>query len=308
MLFATLTISLALTGATLPQQSGETPQGDPTRRMVGGSGIVASENQVQVMYLANEGFLLRSGNFSILIDAFIKEAHDGHEALPKKSLRQLQSGKKPFNGFIFALVSHAHPDHFDPRVMARFLGANKKAALMTSPDVATRVAEVAQDISLIEQQVKYIRCVPGVPKSLDRGPMNMGVEFMLLPHAGDESGEVVNYGHLVNVGGFKLLHMGDAAPSKAAFAPFDLGSKEIDIAFVPYWFFMSEEGIDIIDSVIKPRYTVVCHVPSAEKELFGERMALENPHVIYFNEALESKIFDKNDKSEVDPGAADSNE
>jgi len=288
MLLATLTLlSLGL----LPQDTRKPP------KPADGEGVVATKDQLQVVGLANAGFLLRSGNFSVLIDAFARDSIQGYESLPENALRKLQNGEKPFDGYALALVSHLHPDHFHARTCERFLKNNPMAALMSGPQVAGRLAEAAKSFADVRQQVRSISVEYGTPKAIDRGLQNMGVEFYLLPHAGAEEvggGEVVeNYGHLVNMGGFKVLHVGDADADPAAFELYDLAAKNIDIAILPYWFFTSPEGVRIVDELIAPDVTILCHFQEAEKALFVERLVLDSPEVVVFQSMFESRIFDR---------------
>jgi len=285
--------------ALLPQSQDES--GAPSR-VVGGQGIVATEGQLQVVYLANGGFMLRTGNFSILIDAFVKDSVEGSEVLPKDVLQMLQDGQKPFDGFVLALVSHNHPDHFHPRVCERFLKSNSQAALMSTPQVVRQLTKGARDFKSIRSQVTAIGVPEGEPRALDRGPLNMGVEMIRLPHAGESEG-TVNLAHIVRLGGFTILHVGDSEPDPEQFKKLDLASRGIDVAIVPYWFYMSEEGVRIINDLVQPTYEIVCHVPPSERELFSARFELENPHVFQFASPFESKIFDKRPR-DADAGTA----
>lgn len=248
-----------------------------------------SERRVEITFLANEGFLLHSGRFTVLIDGFLKDPYKEYEALPHDVFKRLASGEPPFDGYVLSLVSHNHPDHFQPLVAERFLRANPDSALMSSPQVVDSLIESAQEFRKIQKQVRSIPLKRGQSRTIAHDEMS--IEMILLPHGGERNrGIVQNYGHLISMGGFMILHVGDADMDPEIFAQFS--QREIDIAFVPYWFFTSEEGVKIVDELIRPKYTIACHVPLADKELFIERMKTENPHVAVFGSSLESKIFD----------------
>ncbi len=248
-----------------------------------------SEKRVEITFLANEGFLFRSGRFSVLIDAFLKDPYKEYEALPNDVFKSLVSGEPPFDGYVLSLVSHNHLDHFQPLVAERFLRANSDSALMSSPQVVDSLIEGAQEFRKIQKQVRSIPLKKGASRTIAHDEMS--VEMILLPHGGERNrGIVQNYGHLITMGGFKILHVGDADMDPAIFAQFS--ERGIDIALVPYWFFTSEAGVKIVDELIQPKYTIACHVPLADKELFIERMKTENPHVAVFGSSLESKVFD----------------
>ena len=286
MMFASLALALfPLAQEPAPEAAPQDPASPVQER------IQDDTSQLQVVYLANAGFLLRTGNFSIVIDGFMKDSFEGHEALPKNAARKLQSGEKPFNGFVFGLVSHMRPDHFQPRVVERFLRNNPQAAMMSGPQVINRLVQGAKDFKSIQKQARAIGTKPGELKMLNLGRTR--VEFMQLPH-NQEAGnvEMQNYGHLIHVAGLRVLHVGDAAPDLKTFQDLGLAQKDIDVAFVPYWFFSVESGLQILDEVLKADYVITYGIPAAEKALFVERMKIANPHVISFDKTFDSMIID----------------
>ena len=275
--------ALALTLAQGPQ--------DATKTGVAGSPAPSSD-QVSVLYLANEGFLIRSGGVSVLIDAFVGEAPGGFDTLPRKASRLLASGSAPFDGVVLSLVSHAHPDHLQVRLAERFLNANKTAEIVSSPNVFRMVANRAENFDSIKSQIRVIDMQrEGTTKRFNVANSGATVDFMLLPHGGEGNEGSANYGHLITMGTHRLLHLGDVAADKQIFSAYDFAAQQIDIAFVPYWFFLSQEGIDIVDKSIAASYTIVCHVPVKERAKFYAQMAEMNPHVLHFEESMESKVF-----------------
>ena len=97
-----------------------------------------------------------------------------------------------------------------------------------------------------------------------------------------------NYGHLVTIGGVRVLHVGDVEVSRKAFAPYDLADKEIDVAFVPYWFFGSDEGVAIIRDLVNPARVIACHIPPAQRAEVIAQFAQGYPGVHVFSEPMES--------------------
>jgi L-ascorbate metabolism protein UlaG (beta-lactamase superfamily) len=67
-------------------------------------------------------------------------------------------------------------------------------------------------------------------------------------------------GHIIKLGGKKLLHVGDEDTSIENFADFNLDKEGIDVAFLPDWFLLGSEGQTLIREHIKPRQIVAVHV------------------------------------------------
>ena len=103
----------------------------------------------------------------------------------------------------------------------------------------------------------------------------------------------------IRFGEFRVLHLGDMAVEDAKLKLLDLPKRGIDLAFIPFWFYLEDEGVRIIDEVIQPRHVVVYHMPVEQKASFVEQLAVDNPNVLYFNEPMERKIFDSRKKDDA---------
>jgi L-ascorbate metabolism protein UlaG (beta-lactamase superfamily) len=243
---------------------------------------------VDVTYLANEGFFLESGPYSVLIDAFVRESIGQLAALPPEVHRQLANAKPPFDGRTIVLVSHVHPDHVQFRGLEKYLAHNDLAQLMTSSQVIHALRESAQEFELIQRRVTPVPTTKGSFRKLMHEEMS--VSFLELQHGGKESEGIVNLGHLIELGGLKILHVGDAGPDPAAFAPYRLHELGIDLAFVPYWFFGSESGARVLNEEIKARTIVACHVPPKEWDEFRQLVS-QLPNVVMFQSSQEKRRF-----------------
>jgi glyoxylase-like metal-dependent hydrolase (beta-lactamase superfamily II) len=75
---------------------------------------------VDVTFLANAGFFLESGRYSVLIDAFLREPTDLFAGLPDAVYKQLVNAQAPFDELTIVLVSHDHPDHAQMRGLEKY--------------------------------------------------------------------------------------------------------------------------------------------------------------------------------------------
>lgn len=247
-------------------------------------------NGVEITYLANEGFQLRMGPFSILIDAFVAEPYSGYEAVRPDTMQKLASAKPPFDSTpTMVLTSHIHRDHFQPKYVETFLRRNTGANFVSSPQAVNTLRKHAENFKAIQSRCPKMAVAPGESQVIP-GPQ-VSVEFMNLPHGGDQHTKITNYGHLIQMGDLKILHIGDADMKAENFAPYELGEREIDIAFVPYWYFGEEQGLKIVDEHIKANYLIACHFPVNEKRELVAQLLESNPHVLVFAGSGDKKIF-----------------
>jgi L-ascorbate metabolism protein UlaG (beta-lactamase superfamily) len=245
---------------------------------------------VEVTYLANDGFMLRSGKYTILIDAFVREPVGVFGALPEELHKRLVNALPPFDALTVVLVSHIHGDHLQVRSLEKFLGHNNQAQLLSSEQVLRAVHAGAKDFEAIGKRLTPIPLVKGAMKTLKEE--GMSVSFFELAHfnAPLEDKEI-NLGHLLHLGGLKILHLGDAAPTPETFAAYDLAGLEIDLAIVPYWFFGEARGVKVLHERIRPRQVIMAHIPPANMDKLSGMMQEQLPDVVIFKEAMEKRTF-----------------
>ena len=88
---------------------------------------------LDVHYIANEGFLLESNGKKVLIDALFNTGL-GRYAVPDSTLlTEMILGNTPFNDIDYLLFTHNHPDHFNDSLAYAFMN-NNSTTVMLCPD------------------------------------------------------------------------------------------------------------------------------------------------------------------------------
>jgi L-ascorbate metabolism protein UlaG (beta-lactamase superfamily) len=95
----------------------------------------------------------------------------------------------------------------------------------------------------------------------------------------------------VKLGGKKLLHVGDADTSAEIFGAFDLDEQNIDVAFLPSWFLISDAGAAIVRNHIKPKHIVAVHLGPHEPARTSERIRERFPDAVTFTALLEKRYY-----------------
>ena len=243
---------------------------------------------VTVTLLANEGVHLSSGTQQVLIDGLFR-FYGPEFALPADSTRaQLEGARAPFDSVDLVLVTHRHGDHFHPVSMVSHLAANPRATLVTSRQVidsmrgslAAAPHVVAQTRAYTTAQGRRSRIVVnGIP-----------LEVLGIPHGADRLRRVEHLGFVVDIGGRRVLHVGDTDGSEASFAPFRLDTARIDVALLPDWMVRSEDGRRVIAQWIKPKHVVAFHMPDDDAHRARTAQA-GPPGVIPMSRSLERRTF-----------------
>ncbi len=227
------------------------------------AGVAAAHpsSEATVTYLGNEGLLFAAAGHKVLFDPFYHNDYGIYRLVPAATRADIFAARAPFDGVDLVLISHAHEDHFDAADMQRFLKAHTAVQLIAP---AQAVAQI-EDLAAID---------PGRLHALDpvygEGPerielAGLSIEALRIPHAGwPARAEVVNLVYRVQAdGGATVMHLGDADPDDAHFAPWHdhWQALRTDLAFPPYWFFLSPDGRAILQQRINATQSIGVHVP-----------------------------------------------
>lgn len=242
---------------------------------------------VSVTFLANEGVMLSSGTRKVLIDGLFLKYETGY-AIPADSTRSaLERSSAPFNAVDLILVTHRHGDHFHPAPVAAHLRANPRAVLLTSKQVIDSLRRYPPARALVAPRVLARTTAPGARR---REVVNgIPVELLGLPHGGRRHRRVEHLGYVVELGGRRVLHVGDAEFTEAAFAPFRLDTARIDVALLPSWAVTSREGRQVIERWIRPRQVVAFHLPENAGARYARDVQAAYPGAVTFIRSLDAR-------------------
>jgi len=248
--------------------------------------------ELQLTYLANEGFLCRSGEDAVLFDAFVSEPYAGYAALPEEVHAKLVRAEAPFDAVDVAITSHVHGDHFQPEPACAFLAAAPGVLFVSSPQVVQELAErcpAPEGEAGTAERARRRALDParGHTAGIEHGDVR--VDAFPLSHGPGRFAGIQNLGHVVRLGGFRILHLGDAHMDPRNFAPYELPTLELDVALVPYWYFGSTVGEVLLSEHLEARLVVAMHVPPGEVQAVRTALARSHPDVVVFTEPLATR-------------------
>ena len=244
---------------------------------------------VEITYIANEGVLISSGGKQVLIDGLHREYERDYAFLPPADREKIETAKAPFDKIDLILVSHRHLDHFHPESVGLHLQNNPRATLVSSQQVVEEVEKNFKNYQAISARV-----TAATPPWKERVAMKVaGIDFEILRlnHGTGRHATIQNLGHVIKLGGKKLLHVGDADTAIENFEKFNLDEEQIDIAFLPLWFLTGNEGQTIVRDHIKPKQIIAVHVSPGESERTITQMKQFFPGAVAFTTMLEKKTY-----------------
>ncbi len=231
------------------------------------SGIIfalftAHANEAKLRYLGNEGVMVSEGNSKILFDPFFHNHYNTYTLVPDNIRQSLFAGSPPYHDIDILFISHAHEDHFNAQDVLSFLQKHKNSRLIAPQDAAGQVLFLNTSDEL-KTRITSIKLNYGDPPIQFKSG-SITVEAVRIPHAGwPKRASVANIVYRVTMSdGISLIHMGDADVDDTHFSRNDRFWKQSmsDLALPPYWFMLSQQGLDILDQRINAKRSIGIHV------------------------------------------------
>ncbi|HEU4829979.1 MAG TPA: MBL fold metallo-hydrolase [Gemmatimonadales bacterium] len=225
-------------------------------------GLVAPRRDgIAITFLANEGVLLSAneagGVRKVLIDALF-ERYDGYAIAADSTQSALRQGRAPFDSVDVVLITHRHGDHFHPVPVSGHLGANPRALVVSSQQVVDSLRRHLAPALRSSQRLAARTTPPGTRRRLLVN--GIPVELLGLPHSGGRRHRQVEHlAYVIDLGGRRILHVGDAELSEATLATFRLDTMRIDVALIPYWAVDDDDTRRVIERWIRPRRIAAFH-------------------------------------------------
>lgn len=243
---------------------------------------------IEITYIANEGVLISADGKQVLIDGLHREYQPAYAFLPPAEREKIETAKPPFDKIDLILVSHMHLDHFHPESVGRHLHHNPKALLVSSQQVVDEIVKNFKDYPSIKSRVTA--ATPQWKQKVAMKVAGIDFEILQLRHGTGRHATIQNLGHIIKLGGKKLLHIGDADTAVENFENFNLDEEGIDIAFMPFWFLLGAEEQALVRDHIKPKQIIAVHISPGESDKTTAQIKQAFPNATAFTTILEKLV------------------
>jgi L-ascorbate metabolism protein UlaG (beta-lactamase superfamily) len=252
------------------------------------SGSVHAE--VVLQRLANDGVILSDGKSTrVMVDGMVVEPYSVYGGLPPEQVADFNSASGLFAKINLALVSHQHNDHNQPDHACKFM-QNSIAILATSAQVVDLMREKCRSFVLSSPRIQIIDPQYDQPEILSIGDAT--VSIFPLSHGGGRYATLKNFGHLIELGGMRTLHIGDAAMEDADFKRAAVADMKVDIALIPFWYFQPGPGGAMVRKFLTAKHMIATHIPPGEMAEVKEYLRVEYPRVVVFENPLDELRFE----------------
>ena len=255
----------------------------------------ALQADITLTKLANEGVIISAGETRIMIDGMVVEPYSVYGGLPADAEAQFREARGEFAGIDLALVSHRHHEHNQPEFACAFLQTSPATELYTSAQVIGLIREKCRSFISGNPRVHTIDPQYGAPHLIEISDAR--VTAFPLSHGTRKRARIQNFGHLVEIDGMKVLHIGDAAMQVDEFERAGLRQVKLDIALIPFLYFQPGPGAAIVDRYLNARLKIAMHIPPSEMEEVKTYMAKTYPRVLILERPLDQVRFSANPSS-----------
>jgi len=208
----------------------------------------SNHTPLAITYVANEGFLIENDGRKILIDALFGGFDADWCAVPSDSIVELMtSSRPPFDNINVIAITHAHVDHFNPKIAVAHMMSNHDGIMICPPQVADQMAAV-DGFEGIRDRLRIIPAPGDTAAQVDikgikievfptRHNVSMRTDT-LTGETYDRHRDVQHLEYLFRINGWTLYHGGDSPQydiNKDGGEHFGLNRRSIDVAFLQWW-------------------------------------------------------------------------
>ncbi len=245
---------------------------------------------VIVTQLANEGVILSDGGSNrVMIDGLVVEPYSVYGGLPDEFASLYEQVAGPFAGVQLALASHQHHDHNQPYYACSFLQKSTTTQFASSAQVLDLMREKCRSFVLDSPRVRIIEPQYGIPEVITSGDVK--VTAFVLSHGTGKYAALQNFGHLVEIGGMRVLHLGDAAMEFEDFITAGVDKMNIDVALIPFWYFQPGPGGQLVKRFLDTPYKIAVHIPPGEMAEVKAYLNADFPRVLILENPLDQARF-----------------
>lgn len=246
---------------------------------------------VVITRLANEGVIIEDGVATrVMIDGLVVEPYSIYGGLPDGLQPQFEQATGPFSGIDLALASHRHHDHNQPAHACTFLQRSTATLFAGSIQVMDLMREKCRSFTQSSPRIRVIDAAYDRPETWHAEAAT--VTAFPLSHGSGRVATVQNFGFVVELGGMRVLHVGDAAMEPADFQRAGIEHLDIDVALIPFWFFQPGPGGAILEQFLEVPHRIAVHIPPAELDEVRTLLRAEYPEVVVLENVLDQVRFE----------------
>lgn len=245
---------------------------------------------VAVTHVSNAGFVLRAGERAVLVDAIHGKSYPGFTVNSPEQRAAIDKGEAPFDGVDVVLATHHHADHFNAAMLAKYVLEHTSVHFVSTDAAVTLVRDVTAGDQVVAENLHGLALTQGTGATETLTLGDISITAVELAHIGGQP--MPNAGFVVELGGVRVLHVGDTLVAGDAFPKAAVG--RVDVALVPHWYLTEDASAAYLKDVLKPARVVPMHLPAIPEDEAGAAEFAELKRVIMERTAGAEWLYDPN--------------
>ncbi len=231
------------------------------------------DRELSITYIGHSGVFIDGYGKKVLIDA-IPGQSPGWNPVPPKTSGDIINGNPPYENTNLLCITHNHEDHFSAPQVSAFGLRNPETRIVGPLQVLDEIILPNESVISLDRFNRVDSVINGVELSI--------FHFRHFDMFGNDFSAVDNFGYMIDIGGFRILHVGDFDYSNENLDPFDFSSMDINILIIPtFGTLISKKNKSLIDSKINPDHIIAVHLQSSTtisdvKAVFGDIIVFKN--------------------------------
>ncbi len=226
--------------------------------------------EVTITLLANAGVLVEYRGLRFMVDAIHQTPGHVFSTLSAAQWEAMYVGGGVLRHVPYLLFTHHHPDHITPHMVEEYLEYNKVEGVFLPMDGSTSMEKVKTQAGRLGVSTY---AVPYAGEKRYQLTPGAAVTAFATRHMGEQYQHVRHHCYLLELGTVQLLFTADAEYIPENFSV--VAEKNIDVVFVNPLFYHNQPGRDLLVELIKPRQTVIYHIPFASDDKGNFRKMVE---------------------------------
>jgi len=252
------------------------------------------QEEVTITYLQNDGVLISDGTKKVLIDAVFNPL-SGWINLDPAENSKLTNAQAPYDDVDLVLITHNHGDHYNTSTVNTHMNNNPNGKVIAPPQVMVNFSGP-----------QFLNINPAFGESESLIVNGIELEVLHIRHFdafGIDFSDVENFGYLINIGGFNILHLGDVFMSVENLQNFGLAEKGIDVVLIPTFHtpaHLMNSHRDALISQVQPANIIALHLLSGSIAVITQQVNDLYPGATIFSVPLQSFSLDVTSVDETD--------
>lgn len=227
--------------------------------------IIADYSQdtakVSAYFIGSHGYLLKSSTKKVALDALIYWTGDiyGYIGPPEEIMKKMELSEKPFDSIDIIMVSHAHSEHYNTKIIEKVMLKNKNTVMLIPQEVYDILKNNVDSLNKYNDRI----IVPHISFYHSFDTIIKGVPITITNLAHGPTREMNLFTYSFEMDSIRFLHLNQWNDLNSAMLDtLGFNKKRADVAFIGSDYITDNNKFPLFKK-INPRFSEMSHIDNA---------------------------------------------